>query len=207
MSYPGVHEHSVFVASVDGQIAGLAILSITTEAGGLRQGSIIELQAKDVASIRALIQATLNYCSGKDVDTIVVVSPPLQLANEVFRDWLKSEMGVMMVKTLSSSSVLQASFSNDEIRQSCVGKKIVFHIGEETVEAGDIDSEPEEAAIEIFMSPQTLLKIVFDQVNPYVAYLTRRIRVRGVWNILPILKLLCMMKLLTPLYTSLADRK
>lgn len=206
MHCPGVDEDSIFVASVDDQITGFAILSVTIEEGGLRQGNIIELQAKDVSSIYTLIQAALDYCNGKDVDTIVVVPPPLPQVNVVFKDWLKLETGVMMAKTLSLSSLLQALLSNEEIRKSYVGKKIVFHIGEEIVEVGDIDRKPEEAAILVIMSPQTFLKIVFGQVNPYVAYLTRRIRVRGVRNTLPILKLLCMIKLHTPLYVSLADR-
>lgn len=210
MHYPGVDEDSIFVVSVNDEITGFAILSITTEEGGLRQGDIIELQAKDVSSMHSLIQATLNYCNGKDVDTIVVVPPLLPVAKVALKDWLKLETGVMMVKTLPLSSLLQALFFNEEmrarIRNSYGGKKIVFHIGEEIVEVGDIDSEPEEAAILVIMSPQTFLKIIFGKVNPYVAYLTRRIRVRGVRNTFPILKLLCAMKLPTPLYVSLADR-
>lgn len=206
MHYPGVDGHSIFVALMGDQVTGLAILSITTE-GGLRQGKIIELQAKDASSIRALIQATLNYCNDKDVDTIVVVPPPLQHANEVFEGWLKSETGVMLVKTLSPSSVLQALLSNEKVKDFFVGKKIVFHIGEEIIDVGNSDSEPCEAAIEVFMSPQTLPGIIFGHVNPYLAFLTRRIRVQGLRNIFSVLKLLCMMKLPTPLYLSLADRK
>ncbi len=207
MHCPGVDEDSIFVASINHQIIGLAILSITTEEGGLRQGNVIELQVKDVSSMNALIQATLDYCDGKDVDTIVVVPPPhLPLADIVSEDWMKLETGVMMAKTLSPSSLLQALLSNEKTRNSYAGKKIVFHIGEEIVEIGDIDSETQEAAALVIMSPRIFLKIIFGQVNPYVAYLTGRISVRGVRNTLSILKLLCMMRLPTPLYASFADR-
>jgi putative sterol carrier protein len=206
MHCQGVNEDSIFVASVNDQIRGLAILSITTEEAGLRQGNIIELQAKDVSSMQVLIQAALNYCNGKDVDTIVVVPPRLPGANMAFKDWLKLETGVMMAKTLSLSSLLHVLLSNEEIRNSYVGKKIVFHIGEEIVEVGDIGSESEERAILVIMSPQTFLKIIFGQVSPCVAYLTRRVKVRGVRDTLPIIRLLRMMKLPTPLNVSLADR-
>jgi len=202
----GVDEDSIFVASLDDQITGLAILSITTEEGGLRQGNITELQAKDNSSIYVLIQATLNYCNSKDVDAIVVVPPRLPTANEAFKDWLKLEPGVMMTKALSPSSLLQTLLPNEKMRNFCVGKKIVFHIGEEIVEVGDVDSKTEEPAIMVIMSPQTFLKIIFGQVSPFVAYLTRKIIVQSVRNTLPILKLLYMLRIPVPLYVSLADR-
>ena len=208
MHCQGVNEDSIFVASVNDQIRGLAILSITTEEGGLKQGNIMELQAQDVSSVHVLIQAALNYCKGKDVDTIVVVPPRLPGANVVFKDWLKLNTGVMMAKTLSLSSLLQALLSNEKIRIFFAGKKkkIVFQIGDDIIKIGNIDSGTKEPTILVIMSPQTFLKIVFGQVSPYMAYLTRRVRVRGVRNALPIIKLLCMMKLSIPLYVSLADR-
>jgi len=208
MHCQGVNEDSIFVASVNDQIRGLAILSITTEEGGLKQGNIMELQAQDVSSVHVLIQATLNYCKGKDVDTIVVVPPRLPGANVVFKDWLKLNTGVMMAKALSLSSLLQALLSNEKIRIFFVGKKkkIAFQIGDDIIKVGNIDGGTKEPAILVIMSPQTFLKIVFGQVSPYMAYLTRRVRVRGVRNALPIVKLLCMMKLSIPLYVSLADR-
>lgn len=206
MHCPGVDENSIFVASVDDQITGLAILSITTGEGGLRQGNILELQTKDDSSIHSLIQATLNYCNGKDVDMIAVVPPRVPLANMAFKDWLKLEPGVMMAKTLSSSSLLQTLLSNEEIRNSYAGKKIVFHIGEEIVEFGDINRKTKESAIVVVMSLQTLHEIIFGQASPYVAYLKKRIRVQGVRNTISILRLLRMMKLPTPIYLSLVER-
>ena len=206
MRCPGVSKDSVFVASVNNQITGLAILSITTEESRLRQGNILELQTKDASSMHALIQATLNYCNGKDLDMVVGAPPRGPLANTAFKDWLKLEPGVMMAKTLSSSSLLQTLLSKEEIRNSRAGKKIVFHIGEEIVELGDINGKTKEPAILVTMSPQTFHKIIFGQVSPYVAYLTRRIRVKGLRNTLSILKLLHRMKLPTPLYLSPVDR-
>ena len=206
MLCPGVNEDSIFVASVDDQITGLAILSITTENSELKQGNIIELQAKDPPSTHALIRVAIDFCKDKDVDTIVVVPPPLPGINTVFRDWLKLETGAMMAKALSISSLIRASLSNQTIRDHYEGKEIVFHIGEEIEKFGSITSESEKPAILIAMSQQTFLKIIFGQANPYVAYLTRKIKIQGMRNVFPILKLLCRMKMHTPLYVSLVDR-
>lgn len=205
MHCPGVHKDSVFVASADDEITGFAVLSITTEIGGLRQGNLLEFQAKNIPSVQVLIQATLNYCNDKDVDMIVVGSPALSHADEALKDWLKLDVGVMMVKTLSHSALLHALLSNDKIRDLCESRRIVFQIGKETVEVGGVENEYEEEAIEVTMSPQTFLRIILGQVNSYVAYLTKRVRIQGVWNILPVLKLMRMMRL-PVFYISPADR-
>ena len=214
MSYPGVDEEGIFVVQAADEITGFAIVSITEEMA-LRQGKILELQVKDASSMRALIREALNYCKGRDVDTVIVVPPPLEAADETLKDWIKFETGVMMTRTLSVSSLIQAIFSNEEIRNSCVKKRIIFHVGDEIVEVkvaprlvevNQLDNEPKEADVLVSLSPQTLLKIVFCRANPYVAYLTGRVRVRAVRNTLWILKLLGTMKSDVPSHVSLVDR-
>jgi len=214
MSYPGVDEEGIFIVQAADEITGFAIVSITEEME-LRQGKVLELQAKDASSIRALIHGALNYCKSRDVDTVIVVPPPLGETDEILKNWIKFETGVMMTRTLSVSSVLQAIFSNEEIRNSYVNKRIVFHVGDEIVEVtitprlvevNHLDNEPKEADMLISMSPQPLLRIVFCRANPYVAYLTGKIRVRAVRNTFRILKLLDMMKLVIPSHVSLVDR-
>lgn len=215
MQFPGVNGDSVFVAEMNGDITGLAIVSVTTEIGGLRQGSIIELLARDLLSMRALIRAAVDFCNLKDVDLIVAVPPPLPGADVIFEDWSKFETNVMMTTILSLSSLLQPLLSSEKIRTVYARKKVVFQVGRETVEArigsrtieiGKIKGELRHADILVSASPQSFLRIIFGQLNPYVAYLSRRIRIRGVKNALPMLKLLRMMQLTKPFYTSLADR-
>ena len=214
MDYPGVDEEGIFVVQTTDEITGFAIVSIIDEVG-LRQGKILELQVKDASSMRALIREALNYCRSKDVDTVIVVPPPLGAADEILKDWIKFETGVMMTRTLSVSSVLQALFSDEEIRNSCVNRRIVFHVGDEIVEVkvtprlvevNNLDNEPKEADMLVSLSPQTLLKIVFCRANPYLAYLTGRVKVRVMRNTLRILKLLDMMKLAIPFHVSIVDR-
>jgi len=214
MSYPGVDEEGIFVVQAADEITGFAIVSVTEEMG-LRQGNILELQVKDASSMRALIREALGYCKNRDVDTVVVVPPPLGETDEILEDWIKFETGVMMTRTLSVSSVLQALFSNEEIRNSRVKKRIVFHVGDEIVEVkvtpnlvevNHLDNEPKNADVLVSMSPQTLLKIVFCRANPYVAYLTGKIRIRAVRNTLRILKLLDKINFALPFHVSLVDR-
>ena len=214
LQYPGVSKDGVLVAEVTGEIMALAVVSIT-EIGELRQGNIIELLAKDAASMRALIRAVLNYCKRKKVDSIALVLPPSRASDDVFKDWIKFETNVMMAKILSISSLLQALFSNEKIKAFYAGRKIGFQVGQETVEikitsetidVSDVKSKKGDETIWVSVSPQTFLKIIFGQMNPYIAYLTRRVRVQSVKNTLLILKLLRMMQLTTPFYTSLADR-
>lgn len=214
MDYPGVDGEGIFVVQTADEITGFAIVSITDEMG-LRQGKILELQVIDAFSMRALIREALKYCKSKDVDTVIVVPPPLRAEDEILKDWIKFETGVMMTRTLSVSSVLEALFSGEEIRNSCVNRRIVFHVGDEIVEVritprlvevNTLDNEPKEADMLVSLSPQTLLKIVFCRANPYIAYLTGRVKVRVMRNTLRILKILDMMKLDILLHVSLADR-
>ncbi len=214
MDYPGVDEEGIFIVQTKDEITGFAIVSIIEEAG-LRQGKILEMQVKDASTMSALTHEALGYCKSKNVDTVIVVPPPLEAADEILKDWVKFETGVMMTKTLSVSSLIQALFSGAEIRNSCVNRRIVFHVGDDIVEVkvtpnlvevSTLNREPEKTDMLVSLSSQTLLKIVFCSANPYLAYLTRKVKVRAMRNTLPILKLLDMMKITVPLHVSLVDR-
>jgi putative sterol carrier protein len=215
MKYQGVNEDSVFIAEASGEITGLAVVALTTEIGGLKQGNIIELLSKDLSSMRALVKAAVSFCNAKNVDLIVLVPPPTLKTSEIFRDWIKSETNVMMTKILSLSSLLQALLSNEKVRTACSGTRVVFQVGQESIEArigsekaevSKIKGEPKHARMLISASPQIFLRVVFGQLNPYVAYFTGRIRIRGVKDTRFLLKLLSMIQVTAPFYTSLADR-
>lgn len=215
MQYPGVNEDSIFVAEISNEITGLALVSITTEMGGLKQGSITELLTLDLSSLRLLIKAAVNFCSHKDVDMVVVVPPPLSGVNEVFKNWMQFETNVLMTRILHLPSLLQALLSSEKIISSCSGRRIVFEVGHESVEVkigsraievSDVSFDKRRTEMLISTTPQVFIRIVFGQLNPYVAYLTRRVRIRELKNTRIILRLLCLMQQKEPLYTSLADR-
>ena len=217
MRYHGVHEDSIFVATVDNEIAGLAIISIERGEWDLRLANIVELEAKDASSMHALIKAALKYSISKDIDAIVMVPPPTLGAEQVLKGWLRFETGVMMVKALSCSSLLQVLFSACEIelKKHFTGRRVVFRIGDEFVEVkvtperveiGEIDREPEGDATTLTMAPQTFLKIIFGGKNLFMAYLTGKVKIGGVRNTIPIFKLLRMLKVTNRVYVSNADR-
>ena len=215
ISSPSVSEDGVFVAETNGKTTGFAIVSISTEPAGLKQANIIELQTREPSSLNRLIEAILHYCNRMDVDAIVVVQPVGILADTVFKGWLRFDTGVMMGRALSLPSLIHALLSVDKIKNSFAGREVVFNIGSEAVVAGitaeginivDSGDEPHLTAAELFSSADTFLRIVLGRLNPYMANMTGMIRVKGLRNTLWILRLLRMMKIERPFYTSLGDR-
>lgn len=215
MHYPGVDYDSIFVAVESKKIVGLAIISVTVEEENLRQGRIVELQAKDALSIGALIQAAEQYCHSKDVDVIVAAPPPFAEIDKVFHDWQRFETGAMMGRLLTVMPFLQALLDTDKVKKSYAGKSIIFHIDSETikveitpgsVEATEDNAHLDQAAITVAMPANVLLELALGTANPYVAYLTRRLRVRGIRNAAIILKLLRMVRLPKPWPIGLIDR-
>ena len=207
--------NNVLVTLQNGEVTGLAVISVTIEEGGLRQGSIIELQAKDALSMRALMQAALDYCSERDADMIAVAPPPSLATDEIFKDWLKLQTGVMMGKLLSPLPLLQALLDTQGIKGYFAGERITFYMDDETIEATitpeaveltQLDKEPDNSAIFVTLAPEVLLKVVLGQINSYIAYLTGRIKIRGLKNVPLILRLLQMAKLPEPWYATLGDR-
>jgi hypothetical protein len=215
MNYLHANRRSAFVTEKDGKLTGFAIVSISMELGGLKQGSILELQGEDLPSMRLLVQAALDHCKLNDVDSIVAVPPALPKSNEVFRDWLKFDTGVMMAKSLSPEPWLRALLSSERTRSLYAGKKIVFHIGTDIISTEMTPTEVHflqaswkqgKAFAHVFMSPEVFLKLILGQLNPYTAYLNRKVKIRGVKNTIPLLKLLYLMRVNAAFFTSLADR-
>lgn len=216
MNYPGVDKDGVFVVEANGEVSGLAIISITEEEEGeFTQANILELQARDSSSMYALIREVVNYSKSQDVDSILLVPPPEVVMEEDLRDWMKLETNVMMTKIVSLSPLLQALLSDKKIRENYAGKELAFQVGPEIAQAKifsqrvDIsirEREPDDPDISVSMSPQTFLGIIFGQINPYVAYLLGRIGIRDFRNTFRMLKLLGLMKLNGPLHASLIER-
>lgn len=214
MHYPGVAQDSIIVATENKEITGLAIISVTIEEGNLKQASIIELQARNSSSVQALIQAALSYCDNKDVDVIVVAPPLSPVTIEVFRDWLKFDTGVMMGKLLSPIPLLQALLDNHQVRDAFAGKRIVFFIGGEAIEAkimlqlvevSSLGKDAGKSDTWVAVTPEAFLEIAFGKADPYTAYLTGKIRAGSLRNVPTILRLLQMLKLAKPCHVTFGD--
>ena len=211
--YPGVSGDSIFVAVENEGIVGLAIASITSD-GDLRQGSIIELQATDTSCLDSLVQAAFNYCAGKDVDIMVAV-PPVHLdKGKVFTGWLEFKRTVMMCKPLSILPLLQVLVDTEKMRKSYAGKELLFMVDSEIIrirvsadraEAVQVNTACSKLGILLVMSSKTLLEIAFGVVNPYTAYVTRRVRIQRLRDAPKVMKLLRILRLDMPWSVALVD--
>jgi putative sterol carrier protein len=175
----------------------------------------VELQVKDVSSLRALIDAASGYCTLNDVDAIVAVAPLLPETDEIFENWVKFDTGVMMTKALSPAPLLEALLSSERTRSLYAGKKIAFHIGADLVNVEitpikanvfQASKTQNESVAQVFMSLDVFLKLALRQLNPFSGYLKGKVKVKGARNPFSLLKLLSLMGIDKHFFTSLADR-
>jgi hypothetical protein len=214
MRFPGVNKNSVFVAESNGNIVGFAVLSIVHEKGA-KIGLVLELQCENNSSFHDLIQVIHEYCVNQEVDAITLTLPPSINSSSILKGWLKVETGTIMVKPNVLLPLLQAIFSKSELLELIGKKKIIFHLGNETLKASfegvqkltrEADGFKCQRSVEIFLSSKTLLKIIFNGRNPLVEWLIGRIKVRSIRNIPFAFKVLRKLRLKDGIYVSLADR-
>lgn len=195
--HPGVH-NGVFVAEKDGEIEGIAIVPIS-EKEDLIEAKIIELRARNPLITDLLVQRALQYCHDKRADIVYIRPPIYEGVDKIFERWIKVDSGIMMAKALSVLPILKPLLDTDLVRKQYAGKSLLFVFDEEiirvevssnAINAAVIDKVPQNPHIVVRMSSKTFLEIVFGRANPLIAYLARKIEVRGLKNTLGILKLL-----------------
>lgn len=210
--YPGV-EDGILVAEKDGGIEGIAIVSMGDKKD-LNEGKIVELRAKNASTTGLLIQKALQYCRDKGAD-IVFVRPPIhEDTGKVFDSWIKVDSGVMMLKPLSLLPLLKALLDAELVKKNYIGKSLVFILDEELigvevaadgVQIGQLNGTFRKSAIVVAMSSKTALEILFGWTSPYTAYLARRLKIRGLGNVLGVLRLLCSLRIKAPWNVALID--
>jgi putative sterol carrier protein len=215
MNQFSVSEHKAFVTEKDGRLTGFVMVSVTIEQDGFKQGNILELQVKDSSSLLALVNAASDYCNLNDVDAIIAVAPPVPYTNKVFESWVKFDTGVMMTKTLAPAPLLEVLLSNERIRSLYAREKIAFHIGTDLVNIEitptkahvfQIGKTQNEAGARVFMSHDVFLKLVLGQLNPYAAYVKRKVKVKSAKNTFALLRLLSLIRIDRHFFASLSDR-
>ena len=213
-TFPGVHKDGIFVALRKGVVDGIAIIAIT-EKEDIIEGKIIELLAKNILSMSMLIQRAVEYCCDKGAD-IIFLKPTKDSStiDHVLNGWLKDDAGVMMAKPLSILPILKALIDVDLVKRYYIGKNILFVFGDEAIEVQvtheSLSISPPVGKIMnsnvlVKMDPKTFLEIIFASINPFVAYLTGKILIRGVKDIFKILKLLNRFKTATYQNVALVD--
>lgn len=204
INFPGVHKDGIFVAMRNGVVDGIAIVSID-EKEEVIEGKIIELLAKSILSMDMLIQRVEEYCCNKGAD-IIFLRPigDSGIIDQVLNGWIKDDAGVIMAKPLSILPILQILLDIDLVKRFYAGKSILFVFSDETIKVRVTHeslyithpiAEITNSDVLVKMNPKIFLEITFGLTNPYLAYLTGKVRIRGVKNIFEILKLLNYLKI------------
>jgi hypothetical protein len=209
MQSPGVTKDSIFVAEHNNQVVGFSVLSIVEEKKA-KIAFALELQCSDSVSLSALIRAIIRFCSHKNVDAIIVPPPPLLSNSTRLEGWLRAETGVMMVKSISFSPLLELLL--DDKPELLEGRTIILQVdGEEIIISPLIRKEQYHGALtngetRISMSSITLARIIFNQLSPLSCLLRGRIKVNRISGTRHALKVLNAVRLKSAVYVSPADR-
>ncbi len=214
LSYPGVRQDSVFVAASKYEVEGIAIIAINEEQR-YTIGKIVELWASEVAVGNALVQKAVEYCCDKGADKLEA-SPPVFLdSTDTFAGWQNiSRRAVVMAKPLSLRTLIEALFDTATLERIGAGKGFVFVCDDETIKVEmngskasikGKESRPNYIDIMIRASHQTLLEVIFNAVNPYMALLTGRIQICPLRSIFRGLKMLRTIRISQPWTVAIVD--
>lgn len=214
-SYPGVKEDSIFIATSEDQIQGIAIVAIIKERYTL--GKIIELWASEPAAGDSLLQKAVEYCRDNNIDAVEVSPPTFLDLDNTFAGWQRiDQRGVLMAKPLSLFPLLQALFSTEVPREINAENRFLFACDGETIEVKITESEVDiverdepgadsDNSILIRVSSKTLLETILGLTNPYIALISGRIKIRGITDIFRGMTMLRAIRLNKPWTVAIAD--
>jgi hypothetical protein len=211
MEFPEVSDDGIFIAEANNQVVGFAVVSFVQEKWG-KVGVVLELQCVDSSSFSDLIQTLTKYCASKNADAMAVYPHPSTWVSTVLRGWEKVEHGVMLVKPVSLSPLLQELLLQEKTRKISQGKTITFYIDGEAIKITDEKIQTTEVndlakgGVIISLSSKTFVGILLNQLSPLLSWLKGKIKIKGITNIALALKLLNELKLKDFMYVSLADR-
>jgi len=215
-SYPSVKEDSIFIAASEHRIEGVAVLAIIHK--GYTVGRIIDLWASEATAENALLQKAVEYCRDNNIDAVEVKAPAFLDSSKTFVDWQRiDQREVMMVKPLSFAPLLQALIDATALRKIGIRKGFLFVCDDEAIEVKISKtgvniveggkSWRDWDGILVKVSLKSLLEVVFGSTNPYIALLTRRIRIRGIKNILRVMKMLRVIRINQPWTVAIVDSR
>lgn len=215
LSYPGVDYRSIFLAEGEKGVEGVEVISIV-EKEGVTEGHVIELWAQAPKTMDVLLKEAAHYCSSKGVD-ILFVAPPMHLIwDKAFDDWFRlPEKAVMMAKPLLAFPLLQALLTCNMgvVEKSCAGsfvfiidgESVRVKISQDSISITLDDNSQQNLSIELKMSLKTLAENAFGLTNPYIAWLTGRVKVRSLRHAFRALKLLQAIRIDAPWTVELVD--
>ena len=215
-SYPGVKEDRIFIAASERGVEGVAIIAIVQERYTL--GKIIELWASEVATGDALVQKAVEYCRNNNIDGVEVKAPTFLDSGKTFANWQRiDQRGVMMIKLFSLVPLLQALFDTTALKKIGGGKGFLLVCDDETIDVKINKTEAKivegneswqrSASIVVRFSSKTLLEIIFGSANQYIAFLSGRIKIKGIKNILRVMKMFKAIRISQPWTAAIVDTR
>ena len=215
-SYPGVKEDSIFIATSERGVEGVAIIAIVQ--GRYTLGRIVELWASEVAAGDALVQKAVEYCRNNNIDGVEVKAPTFLDSGKTFANWQRiDQRGVMMIKLFSLVPLLQALFDTTALKKIGGGKGFLLVCDDETIDVKINKTEAKivegneswqrSASIVVRFSSKTLLEIIFGSANQYIAFLSGRIKIKGIKNILRVMKMFKAIRISQPWTAAIVDTR
>lgn len=206
---PGVPKDGIFVAQLGEEVVGYTVVGFK-KMGGAKVATIYELCAKSIDITSKLLEVANNYAHEYTADYILAQPPPTQSAiHKCLRqhDFVKIDEPAtkIMVTLINPAKILEklADVFNDRKKKDDSLKKLVknnrkllIKVDENYitihVQGGEIGVRPgrEKANVTLEMTPYNFLRIFLGLTSPFRAYLTRRVKIRGILSNITIFRLI-----------------
>lgn len=206
---PGVPKDGIFVAQLDEKVVGYAVVGFK-KMQGAKVATIYELCAKNMVIVSKLLKVANNYAHQYNADYILVQPPPTHSAiHKCLRqcDFVKINEPAtkIMVTLINPAKILEklAEVFDERKKKNDSLKKLVKNDGKLLIKVdenyvtihiqkGKIRVRPgqEKANVTLEMTPYNFLRIFLGLTSFSKAYLTRRVKIKGILSNITIFKLI-----------------
>ena len=206
---PGLSKDGIFVAQLDEEVVGYTVVGFK-KMGGAKVATIYELCAKNMDITSKLLEAANNYAHQYNADYILVQPPPTHSTiHKCLRQCgfikINEPATKIMVTLINPAKLLEklAEVFNERQKKECSLKKLVkndrkllikvdenhitIHIKE-----GKIRVRPgkEKANVTLEMTSYNFLRMFLGLTSLFRAYLTRKVKIKGISSNITIFKLI-----------------
>ncbi len=206
---PGLSKDGIFVAQLDEEVVGYTVVGFK-KMGGAKVATIYELCAKNMVITSKLLEVANNYAHEYDADYILVQPPPTHSAiQKCLRqcDFVKINEPAtkIMVTLINPAKILEklADVFNERKKKDKSLKKLVKNDRKLLIKVDEnystihvqggkirVRSGKEKANVTLEMTPYNFLRIFLGLTSPFRAYLTRKVKIRGILSDITIFRLI-----------------
>jgi putative sterol carrier protein len=206
---PGISKDGIFVARLDENLVGYIVVGFKTMQGA-KVATIYELCAKNMDIASKLLEVANNYAYEYNADYVLIQPPPTHNAvHECLRqcDFVKINEPAtkIMVTLINPTKILEvlAEIFNERNEKDDRLKKLVRNDRKVLIKAGEnyvtlhvqegkirIKSGKEKGNMTLEMTPYNFLRIFLGLTSPLKAYLTGKLKIKGMLHNVTIFKLI-----------------